>query len=166
MESSCPHPGGRRDARRATGRPFPWLEDCALLADPLGFARKQHFSSQEGAPPCLAHLTRKCVCVCEHSALQLTPTLFPIPSPLQLLECPDVFSILVLCAPCLPRPRLQAQILFEGEERGSTFHPHHLDPSDFPGGTHGKGSTVRVVSAGAVHCLDIRIPNFCQSTPG
>lgn len=31
-------------------------------------------------------------------------------------------------------------MLFQGEEAGLTFHPQHLYPSDFPCGTHGKGS--------------------------
>lgn len=134
MESSCPHPGGHRDASRATGRPFPWLEDCALLADPLGFARKQHFSFQEGAPPCLAHLTWKCVCVCEHSALQLTPALSPIPSLSQLLECPDVFQSLYSVLHACPGQDCKLRCCLKGRKEALPSTPTTWIPVTFPVG--------------------------------
>lgn len=101
MEPSCPHPGGHRGASRATGRPFPWLEDCALSADPLGFARKQHFSSHQGAPSCLAHRSME-MCMFENSALQLPPSPVPHSIPIH----PSCWNVVMSFSPLSPAPHL------------------------------------------------------------
>lgn len=72
-----------------------------------------------------------------------------------------VYPVLILLAPRLPRPSLQAQMLFGGEEAG--FTPG--DPRDFLCWAHGKGSMGRVVPAVAACCSDICIPGPCQSSP-
>lgn len=155
MEPSCPHPEGHRGASRATGRPFPWLEDCALSADPLGFARKQHFSSHQGAPSCLAHCSME-MYMFENSALQLPPSPVSHSIPIHP-SCWNVVIFFQSFIPCSSLALAKIRCCFKGRNP-FTFHPHHLYPSDFPCGTHGKGSTGRVVPAGAVYCLDVSIP--------
>lgn len=159
MEPSCPHQRGHRDASTATVRPFPWLGGCAPPAHPPGFAGKEQFSSQEGAPPCLAHLSMD-MCLCESSALQKTSPPHPIPIP--VLGMSWCLPVLILLAPHLPRPSLQAQMLFGGEE--ASFSPR--TPVTFLVGPMGKNQWGRVVPAVAAHCLDICIPSPCRSSPG
>lgn len=153
MEPSRPHSRGHGGASTATGRPFPRLASCAPPTHPVGFAGKQQFSSQEGAPPCLAHLSLE-MCVWESSALQITsPSTCPIPIPIVGMSW--CFPVLILLAPHLPRPSLRAQMLFGGEEAAYTPRT----PVIFLVGSTGKDQWGRVVPAVAAHCLDICLPS-------
>jgi len=155
MEPSHPHLRGRGDA---VGRPFPRLGGCAPPTHSLGFAGKQQFCSQEGTPPCFAHLSLD-MCVGKSSALQITS---PPTPPILVIGISWCLPILILLTPCLPRPNLRARMQSGGEEAG--FTPR--TPVIFLVGPMGKDQWGRVVPAVAAHCSDTCIPSPSQSSPG
>lgn len=161
MEPSCPHPGGHRDASRATGRPFPCLEDCALLADPSWggccFQANSTFPPSREHLPCPSQHGDVCVCV--------TPT--PIPSPSQLLEYCHVFQTFYSSLLTCPGQDCKLRCSFKERKQVLPSTPNTCTSVTFPVGPMGKDQWEEwLVPAGAVHCLDVCIPNSCQSVHG
>lgn len=100
--------------------------------------------------------------ICVHGRVQPPSNNSSAPSSSQSLEWMSwCLPILILLAPCLPMPSLQAQMLFEGEEAGLSPYT----PVIFPMWPMGKDWWGRVIPAVAAYCLDICIPSPCQSSP-
>lgn len=136
MEPSRPHPGGHREASRATGRPFPWFEECALSADPLGFQGNSTFPPGREHHPAL-HISQGNVCVCEHSALQPIPPrppFHPHPSCWNVLISFSFYSLLCAC----PGQDCKLRCCLKGRTQTLPSTPSTWTPGTFPVGPMGK----------------------------